>query len=117
MLLSTKKDNRPPGFAFASVTFDSDRTTMSRYEQPSEGLGTTVARYYFDVDDGALNTDDVGAELPGADAALAEARRAICEMARDLSRKMRPIRLGIHVRDETGKRAMSVTLTVAELKD
>jgi len=58
-------------------------------------------KFYFDIRDGAeLTRDDVGVELPDANAARLQATIALTEMARDyLPRDGDERRLSIHVRD------------------
>jgi hypothetical protein len=55
-----------------------------------------MPRYYFDVHDkeGTFH-DDVGLELPSMDAAIAEARRALADMTKDMV--VDPDADGIHI--------------------
>ena len=70
-----------------------------------------MPRFYFDVLDGEASTrDDTGVELPSLDAAEDEAVRAIVEIGQDSLPKRRGAELALHVRDERGRPALTVTL-------
>lgn len=59
-----------------------------------------MPRYYFDVhDDSGAHRDDVGLELPDMDSAIAEARRALADMAREAIATGQPMPLQILIRD------------------
>jgi hypothetical protein len=73
-----------------------------------------VPRYYFDVSDGDTFTkDDVGLELDGIEAARAEARKALPDIARDVLPEGGDRRtMTIRVRDEAGKVLITATLSL-----
>jgi hypothetical protein len=73
-----------------------------------------VPRYYFDEYDGeAVTQDDEGLELDGIEAARAEARKALPDIARDVLPEDGDRRtMVVKVRDEAGKVVITATLTM-----
>jgi hypothetical protein len=74
----------------------------------------TVPRYYFDEYDGETVTqDDEGLELDGIEAARAEARKALPDIARDVLPEDGDRRtMVVKVRDEAGKVVITATLSL-----
>jgi hypothetical protein len=77
-------------------------------------VGKTVPRYYFDEYDGETVTqDDEGLELNGIEAARAEARKALPDIARDVLPEDGDRRtMVVKVRDEAGKVVITATLSL-----
>jgi hypothetical protein len=73
-----------------------------------------VPRYYFDEYDGETVTqDDEGLELDGIEAARAEARKALPDIARDVLPEDGDRRtMVVKVRDEAGKVLITATLSL-----
>ena len=73
-----------------------------------------MPRYYFDEYDGETVTqDDEGLELDGIEAARAEARKALPDIARDVLPEDGDRRtMVVKVRDEAGKVVITATLTM-----
>ncbi len=70
-----------------------------------------VPRYFFDVFNGRLVRDDTGLELDGIEAARAEVRRCLPEMAAHAS-EQEARHLRIDVRDEAGNYVLTGTLAM-----
>ncbi len=73
-----------------------------------------MPRYYFDEYDGETVTqDDEGLELDGIEAARAEARKALPDIARDVLPEDGDRRtMVVKVRDEAGKVLITATLSL-----
>ena len=73
-----------------------------------------MPRYYFDEYDGETVTqDDEGLELDGIEAARAEARKALPDIARDVLPEDGDRRtMVVKVRDEAGKVVLTATLSL-----
>jgi hypothetical protein len=73
-----------------------------------------MPRYYFDEYDGdTVTQDDEGLELDGIEAARAEARKALPDIARDVLPEDGDRRtMVVKVRDEAGKVVITATLTM-----
>ncbi len=73
-----------------------------------------MPRYYFDEHDGDTFTkDEEGLELDGIEAARAEARKALPDIARDVLPKDGDRRtMVVKVRDEAGKVVITATLSL-----
>ncbi len=73
-----------------------------------------MPRYYFDEYDGETVTqDDEGLELDGIEAARAEARKALPDIARDVLPEDGDRRtMVVKVRDEAGKVVITATLSL-----
>jgi uncharacterized protein DUF6894 len=62
-----------------------------------------MARYYFDVREGALFTEDLdGTELAGRHAVFAQARRLLLDIARETHSELDPFAIEISVREGEG---------------
>ena len=74
-----------------------------------------MPRYYFDIFDGTETIrDEEGINLPGIEAAMAEARRAAADMSRELMLDNAPGPIEVTIRDHTtGPALFSVTWTTA----
>ena len=73
-----------------------------------------MPRYYFDEYDGdTVMQDDEGLELDGIEAARAEARKALPDIARDVLPEDGDRRtMVVKVRDEAGKVVITATLSL-----
>ncbi|MFC1458463.1 DUF6894 family protein [Microvirga arabica] len=77
------------------------------------GAKGPMRHFYFDTDDGVFRTvDDVGTELADIEAAKAEARAALADMAQDRLPDGNPRDLVVSVRDEAGRTVLRVTLAL-----
>jgi hypothetical protein len=64
-------------------------------------------RYFFDIrENGNVQVDDIGLDLPGLEAAKAEAARTLGGIARDELPASERRMLSIEVRDGTGRSVM-----------
>lgn len=71
-----------------------------------------MARYFFDIHDGALHRDDVGVDCAGFDAMRREAKRALPEIAREiLPGEGDQHAITVRVRDERQETVYTATLT------
>ncbi len=75
--------------------------------------------YFFDVrDKQGLHRDDTGLELPHLDAAIAEGRRALADMSRDVLAEGGDDKLEIVIRDHgEGPIRLALSLTTERPKD
>ena len=72
-----------------------------------------MPRYFFDVHDGTFIPDDVGVELPDADAARKQVWETLPEMAADRKADGNmACQLRMDVRDETGKHLFHAALAL-----
>lgn len=71
-----------------------------------------MPRYYFDVLDGRLFTDEEGTEFPDLAAARTEALRSLPEMATDLVAIEDGHEVSITMRDDAGRPILAATLTI-----
>ena len=72
-----------------------------------------MARYYFDIQDGAqVMPDDEGAEFDSLDAAVHAAARAAAEIGTSRLAKGDTSDVVIEVRDEGGQRVCTVTASM-----
>ena len=74
-----------------------------------------MTRYYFDIYDGKdASRDNEGIEFPNFEAAMAEARRAAADIARELMLDNSPGPIEVTIRDQTeGPALFSVAWTTA----
>jgi hypothetical protein len=76
-----------------------------------------MARYFFDWRDNAnFDEDDEGIELPDLQAVKVEASRSLLERARDILPGLDRHSLSIEVRDNSGRRLLSIIL-ILEIRD
>jgi hypothetical protein len=74
-----------------------------------------MPRYYFDLDDGERVTPDAnGTELADLQTARAQALHMLGEIAKAEMRQDNRSQERIHVRDESGSTALTVTLFVQD---
>jgi hypothetical protein len=72
-----------------------------------------MPRFYFDLrENGSFIEDEEGALLPDIDAAQAEAERGITEMAHHKLSEDGVRHMTIDVRDDSGEKVLSVTLSL-----
>ena len=72
-----------------------------------------LARYYFDIQDGAqIIPDDEGSEFDSLDAAVQEAVRSAAEIGEDRLAKGDTSDVVIEVRDEQNQRVCTVTASM-----
>lgn len=71
-----------------------------------------MPRYYFDVLDGCLFTDDEGFEFPDRATARVEALRSLPEMANDIADIEDGREVSITMRDAAGRPILAATLTI-----
>ena len=77
----------------------------------------SMARYFFDWRDNAnFDEDDEGIELPDLQAVKVEASRSLLERARDILPGSDRHSLSIEVRDNSGRRLLSIIL-ILEIRD
>jgi hypothetical protein len=77
------------------------------------GEETAMARYYFDVQDGARSVrDDKGTEFDGLDAAVRGATRSAAEIGTGRLARGDTSDVVIEVRDERGQRVLTVTASM-----
>ena len=71
-----------------------------------------MPRYFFNVHNMQLSTDDLGEELPDDEAAWKEATRYAGELFKDIEDNFRPGQeWGIEVTDATRRRIYSIRIT------
>ncbi len=62
-----------------------------------------MPRYYFDVTDhNGTHIDEVGMDFPDTDTAVAEGRRALAEITREIAADTDRARISIDIRDGSG---------------
>jgi hypothetical protein len=67
--------------------------------------------FYFDVrEDGRLNADEEGQDLPGIDAVEAEAVEAAAHIAKDVLPSRQGGEVAVEVRDARGTRVLTVSV-------
>ena len=71
-----------------------------------------MPRYYFDVLDGGLFTDEEGVEFSDRAAACAEVLRSLPEMANDIVDIEDGREVSVTMRDEAGHPILAATLTI-----
>lgn len=71
-----------------------------------------MPRYYFDVLDGGLFTDEEGVEFPDRATARAVALRSLPEMANDIVDIEDGREVTITMRDDAGRPILAATLTI-----
>lgn len=79
---------------------------------PAIAVEHNVARYFFDISDGVLTTDNDGTEFPDAHAARDAAIKVLPDIARKEIGDGNSREVLVLVRDETGRAIFSASLAL-----
>ncbi|TGD94077.1 DUF6894 family protein [Methylobacterium nonmethylotrophicum] len=69
-----------------------------------------MPRFFFDIQDDCLTTDDVGTEFPNAHAACDAAIRVLPNIARDEVARSESRQVAVLLRDEAGRALFAASL-------